>query len=151
MTGVQSQRKELAHTKHRRNTDQLKALRTVPGLRRPLPGREERGAIKAAFPITQAVREQICFIPFSVILKMLLSANDRNDGVAEVGAQGQLVRVGSVGTEGKVLQGGHRSSSLFTRTQHSHVPHHGSISAEQRHSPCAWNTEGSAQALPGSF
>lgn len=64
-----------------------------------LPGGEERGAIKAAFPITQAVREQICFISFSVILKMLLSTNDRDDGVAEVRAQGQVVRMGSVGAE----------------------------------------------------
>lgn len=83
--------------------------------------------MKAAFPITQAVREQICFIPFSVILKMLLSANDRNDGVAEVRAQGQVVGMGSVGTEGKTLEGGHRSS-LSSCVQHrfpSHVSHFG--------------------------
>lgn len=70
-----------------------------------LPGREEGGAAKAAFPITQRVREQIGLVPFPVILEMLLPADDGDDGVAELGAQGQLVGMGSVGTDRQTLEG----------------------------------------------
>lgn len=79
---------------------------SAPGGAAPLPGREEGGAAKAAFPITQRVREQIGLVPFPVILEMLLPADDGDDGVAELGAQGQLVGMGSVGTERDTLEGG---------------------------------------------
>lgn len=68
---------------------------------RALPGREEGGAAKAAFPITQRVWEQVGLVALPVILEMLLPADDGDDGVAELGAQGQLVGMGSVEQTGR--------------------------------------------------
>lgn len=63
-----------------------------------IPGRKERRATEATFSIAQAVREKVAFIPFSVVLKMFLSADYGDNRVAvDIGGQGQIMRVGSVG------------------------------------------------------